>query len=444
MEESKNTSKKVVMFPWLAHGHISPFLELAKKLADNNFTIFLCSSPVILQNVKPELPDHYSASIELVELNIPSSPELPPQMHTTNGLPLRLIPTLANALNMAAPDFSAILQKLNPDLLIFDIFQPWAAEIASSFHIPAILLFTFGYCTTALALHSVQSSDTKFPFPELTKPFNLKKRVDIPRKGGRILKCLLDLEHSSETILVNSFTEIEGDYMEYVSVLSKKKVLPIGPLVQKSCSEEDDESEILRWLDRKKPKSTVYVAFGSEYYLEKEDIVEIAHGLELSGVNFIWIVRFPKGERIAIEEALPDGFLERIGDRGIVIDEWAPQMKILGHSSVGAFLSHCGWNSVQESLLLGVPIISLPMHLDQPWNAMVAEHVGVCVPAERDGGGNIRRESVAVAIKEVVVEGRGEELRRKAREISEILKNKETETVQCLVAQLHRLSEARN
>ncbi|XP_022150492.1 cyanidin-3-O-glucoside 2-O-glucuronosyltransferase-like [Momordica charantia] len=342
MEESKNTSKKVVMFPWLAHGHISPFLELAKKLADNNFTIFLCSSPVILQNVKPELPDHYSASIELVELNIPSSPELPPQMHTTNGLPLRLIPTLANALNMAAPDFSAILQKLNPDLLIFDIFQPWAAEIASSFHIPAILLFTFGYCTTALALHSVQSSDTKFPFPELTKPFNLKKRVNIPRKGGRILKCLLDLEHSSETILVNSFTEIEGDYMEYVSVLSKKKVLPIGPLVQKSCSKEDDESEILRWLDRKNPKSTVYVAFGSEYYLEKEDIVEIAHGLELSGVNYIWIVRFPKGERIAIEEALPDGFLERIGDRGIVIDEWAPQMKILGHSSVGAFLSHCG------------------------------------------------------------------------------------------------------
>ncbi|KAL7228533.1 hypothetical protein ACSBR2_007289 [Camellia fascicularis] len=36
-----------------------------------------------------------------------------------------------------------------------------------------------------------------------------------------------------------------------------------------------------------------------------EEIEEIAHGLELSKVNFRWVVRFPMGEKVELEEALP-------------------------------------------------------------------------------------------------------------------------------------------
>ncbi|KAL8486278.1 hypothetical protein ACS0TY_023112 [Phlomoides rotata] len=48
----------------------------------------------------------------------------------------------------------------------------------------------------------------------------------------------------------------------------------------------------------------------------EEEIDEIAKGVELSEANFIWVIKFPVMEKImSIEEALPQGFL----DRGLVV-----------------------------------------------------------------------------------------------------------------------------
>ncbi|TVU46094.1 hypothetical protein EJB05_05612, partial [Eragrostis curvula] len=48
-------------------------------------------------------------------------------------------------------------------------------------------------------------------------------------------------------------------------------------------------------------------------------------------------------------------------NRGFLIRGWAPQLRILAHGATGAFLSHCRWNSVLESLARGVPIIGWPL-----------------------------------------------------------------------------------
>lgn len=152
----------------------------------------------------------------------------------------------------------------------------------------------------------------------------------------------------------------------------------MGPLVE----EQEEDIVVLaesfeKWLNKKEKRSCILVSFGSEFYLSKGDMEEIAHGLELSHVNFIWVVRFPgsgeQGERKkkknVVEEELPKGFLERVGERGMVVEEWVPQVQILKHRSTGGFLSHCGWSSVLESIKSGVPIIAAPMQLDQPLNA---------------------------------------------------------------------------
>jgi cyanidin-3-O-glucoside 2''-O-glucuronosyltransferase len=170
------------------------------------------------------------------------------------------------------------------------------------------------------------------------------------------------------------------------------------------------------------------VSFGSECYLSKEVMEEIAHGLELSNVNFIWVVRFPEGEKMKLEEALPDGFLDRVRGRGMVVENWAPQIKILKHSGIGGFVSHCGWGSVMESLKFGVPIIAIPIQLDQPWNARVVVSSGVGLEVERDvNNWKFERENVAKVIKQVVVEKIGEAVRRKAKEMSDNIKRKPEE-----------------
>ncbi|THG19069.1 hypothetical protein TEA_027635 [Camellia sinensis var. sinensis] len=149
----------------------------------------------------------------------------------------------------------------------------------------------------------------------------------------------------------------------------------------------------------------------------------MAHGLELSNVNFIWVVRFPVGQKTRVEEALPKGFLERVGGRGLVIQGWAPQVKILENPNVGGFVSHCGWSSVMEGIKFGVPIISVPMHLDQPINARLLSEIGVGVEIMRDDNGKILREEVAKVIKQVVMEKSGEAVKKKERELSDEIRS---------------------
>ncbi|KAH7840322.1 hypothetical protein Vadar_015551 [Vaccinium darrowii] len=309
---------------------------------------------------------------------------------------------------MGNPSFSRILQTLRPDLVIYDYFRPRPSTAdALEYKIPAVEFLTSGAAPLSYVYHMFNKPDVEFPFPEL--PSSL------------------------------SFKELEGKYIDYLPTVTMKKTIAIGPLVQQNV-DGDKNLEILQWLGTKDELSTVFVSFGSESFLSKEEREEIAHGLELSGVNFVWIVRFPTGERIVVEEALPVGFLKRIEERGMVVDGWAPQAQILAHSSIGGFVSHCGWNSILESLNFGVPIIAVPMNNDQPVNAKLVEEVGVGLEVRRnDQNKRIDRDNIAQVIKKVVKDESGVDVRMKAREFSEIIRMKGERDIDGLVDELVQL-----
>ncbi|KAF3434409.1 hypothetical protein FNV43_RR25512 [Rhamnella rubrinervis] len=442
-DSTKRSGVRVLMLPWLAHGHITPFLELAKKLADRNFHIYFCSAPVNLISLKPKLSDSkYSNSIQLVELHLPSFPELPPQYHTTKGLPPHLMPVLEKASNMSRPNVTNIIETLKPDLVMYDYHARWVPEVASSLNIAAVSFMTSGVAGISFFHYyytSKRDADDEFPFPELLADYmrnkfsQIKIAVASSNSNKRNEKGtsyeVSDQSHSSSKIMfVKTFREIEGKYMDYYFHSSGVKIVPVGPLVSDQSVQEDEGKEIIDWLDDKDESSTVFVSFGSECYLSKEGMEEIAHGLELSNVNFIWVVRFPEGEKMKLEKALPDGFLEKVRGRGLVVENWAPQVKILKHSSIGGFVSHCGWNSVMESMKFGVPIIAIPIQYDQPWNARVVVSSGVGLEVKRDvHNWKFGRENVAKVIKQVVVEKIGDDVRRKAKEMSDNIKTKAEE-----------------
>ncbi|XP_052186644.1 beta-D-glucosyl crocetin beta-1,6-glucosyltransferase-like isoform X17 [Diospyros lotus] len=408
---------KILMLPWLAHGHINPFLELAKKLADRSFHIYFCSTAVNLSSINDRIAGTYSKSIQPVELALPSSPELPPHRHTTNGLPSHLMSALKTAFEQAIPAFSSILKTLNPDLVIYDFNQPWAPKAASPLNIPAIVFSTFGAAFLSFTIHTTENPGVEFPFHEIhlheyEKPgfHNLLQATSNGVKD--IDRFFSALNQSSGIVLIKSSTEMEQKYLDYISVLAKKKIQAVGPLVQEpliSSSQGDSDAEIMEWLGKKPELSTVFVSFGSEYFLSREEIEEIANGLELSSVNFIWVVRFPSGEKTRVSEALPEGFLARVGERGKIVQGWAPQARILKHPSVGGFVSHCGWSSVMESIKFGVPIVAMPMHLDQPQNARLVAEIGAGVEVRRDQAGRLRREEIARVLKETVVDDQRQE-----------------------------------
>ncbi|KAL1552759.1 beta-D-glucosyl crocetin beta-1,6-glucosyltransferase [Salvia divinorum] len=417
MNSSKNQSPRILMFPWLGYGHITPYLELAKKLTTKGFFIYLCSTEATLTSIQNKITQNFSNSIELVPLSLEVSSDLPANFHTTNGLPPHLMVKLKAAFDKSAEKFSAILKDLKPDLLIFDFLQPWAPRLAEAENIPSVIFITSSSVMTSFMFHHFKTPDAEFPYKNIRFHDYESRFMDELLANARDCrereKGSVGVNKSCKIVLIKGFREIEGRYIDYVSGLTGKRFVPVGPLVQEPSVDDGGSSEVLSWLEKKEAMSTVFVSFGSEYFLSKEDMDGIAHGLLLSKVNFIWVVRFPEGE-VVLEEKFPEGFLEMVGYRGKIIQGWAPQTKILVHENVGGFVSHCGWNSVMESLKFGVPIIAVPMHLDQPINARLVEEIGAGKEVLRDGDGRLNAETVAAVINRVVLE---DEVRAKAADI---------------------------
>ncbi|KAL3508626.1 hypothetical protein ACH5RR_028027 [Cinchona calisaya] len=408
----------ILMLPWLAHGHVSPFLELAKKLTTKDFNIYLCSTPAILNSIRSKIGEKFSQSIQLVELHLPTLPNLPPHYHTTNGLPPHLMVTLKEAFDMASPNFFNILKSLKPDLLIYDVLQPWAPEAASAFNIPVVAFIACSATISAVMFHFIKYPGIKFPYDSTIfyrdyESHFAKNLLERNEDTNRVVQCI---KRSSKILLIKSFKEIEDKYSDYLSCLSGKKVVTVGPLVQDPILDNED-SETMEWLNKKEKCSTVFVSFGSEYFLSKEDMEEIAHGLELSN---------------------------RVRERGKVVKGWAPQAKILNHASIGGFVSHCGWSSVLEGMKFGLPIIAMPMHLDQPVNARLLEEVGTGVEVVRNSTRKLHREKIAEIINKVVKETSGEAVRKKARYFREKIELRGEEDIDEVVMELVHLCVMKN
>nr|UYE91537.1 putative glycosyltransferase [Anoectochilus roxburghii] len=231
---------RVLMLPWLAHGHISPFLELATSLTRHNVFVYLCSSPVNLHSINSS-PAMASPLIKPIELHLPDL--LPPHLHTTKNLPYHLMPTLKSAFDAAQTAFGHLLDNLSPDLIIYDFVQPWTPIVAGERNIPAVLFFANAAAATTLFYHHLQSPAESPPFPALgfkgrereVSVKMLSRSGNGQSDGERYLKSI---ERSSGLVAFRSFREIEGKYLDYLPSLLGKEVVPVGALVSAVCEGE--------------------------------------------------------------------------------------------------------------------------------------------------------------------------------------------------------------
>ncbi|CAH2051318.1 unnamed protein product [Thlaspi arvense] len=210
----------------------------------------------------------------------------------------------------------------------------------------------------------------------------------------------------SDGVLVNTWEELQGNTLaalrkaEELGRVIRVPVYPIGPIV------------------RTRSGGT----------LSLEQTMELACGLELSGQKFLWVLRRPNSylgssssDDDLVSTCLPEGFLDRTRGVGLVVTQWAPQVEILSHGSIGGFLSHCGWSSALESLTKGVPIVAWPLYAEQWMNAtLLTEEIGVAIrtselPAKRVIG----REEVASLVRKIVAEEdeEGQKIRDKAEQV---------------------------
>ncbi|GAU46266.1 hypothetical protein TSUD_174420 [Trifolium subterraneum] len=239
-------------------------------------------------------------------------------------------------------------------------------------------------------------------------------------------------------ILINSFFELESNAIKALEQKGYGKVsfFPVGPITQIGSSNNDDvadEFECLKWLKKQPQNSVLYVSFGSGGTLSQRQINELAFGLELSGQRFIWVLRAPSDSvSAAYLEAtnedplnfLPKGFVERTKEKGLILSSWAPQVEILKQNSVGGFLSHCGWNSILESIQVGVPIVAWPLFAEQAMNAvMLSEDLEVAIRLKYEDDEIVEKEKIAKVIKCVMEGEEGKGMRERMKSLKDSAAN---------------------
>ncbi|PKI61283.1 hypothetical protein CRG98_018347 [Punica granatum] len=107
-------------------------------------------------------------------------------------------------------------------------------------------------------------------------------------------------------------------------------------------------------------------------------------------------------------------FEERTRSHGKIV-LWAPQNRVLWHRSVGAHVTHGGYNSVFECVAGEVPMICRPLWGDNKINGVVLEEWGIAVTID---GGTITKDGMLKCL-EMVMEGGevGKTMRQKIRDL---------------------------
>ena len=172
---------------------------------------------------------------------------------------------------------------------------------------------------------------------------------------------------AADFVLCNTVQDLEHDTI--AALQAKIPFYPIGPIFPVGFTKSTvatslwSESDCTHWLDTKPHGSVLYVSFGSYAHVEKEKLHEVAYGLLLSNVSFVWVVR-PDIVSSEDDDPLPAGFKEAVRDRSMIIP-WCCQIQVLTHPAIGGFLTHCGWNSILESIWCEVPLLCFPLLTDQ-------------------------------------------------------------------------------
>ncbi|GLJ41944.1 hypothetical protein SUGI_0868370 [Cryptomeria japonica] len=365
--QSGRRKPHVATFPCVGVGHFVPTAQFAKRLcANHGFSATVITSKW-MQASKQVTYANYLASSGL-DIRFTELPDL--AFHDEHDVSMKLQTRISKYMEKAAPHVGDILHSLlsssSPiSTFVTDFFCTATFDVAAKLGLPTYVFFASGACMLSLMLG----------FPKVAMEHNVSFKdegelcIEIP---GLPVFCARDLpepmqDRSNEGfhwflhhysrlpeatgILINTFEDLEKEGLEALKegkVLSSSptpSIYTIGPII----SEGHETHECLEWLDQQPHSTVVFVSFGSGGFLSRAQIAELAYGLETSGHRFLWVVRgehkyltFNPNQDTNLSELLPDGFVSRTKDRGLVVLNWAPQIAVLSHPSVGGFLSHSG------------------------------------------------------------------------------------------------------
>nr|UXY92008.1 UDP-glycosyltransferase UGT10 [Glycyrrhiza glabra] len=437
---------KLYFIHYLAAGHMIPLCDIATLFASRGHHVTIISTPSNAQTLRRSIPfnDYHHLCLHTVpfpsqEVGLPDGVE-----SLSSVTDLDNLAKVFQATTLLRTPIEHFVEENPPDCIVADFIYQWVDELANKLNIPRLAFngfSLFAICAIeSVKAHSLYASGS-FVIPGLPHPIAMNAAP--PKQMSDFLESMMETELKSHGLIVNNFAELDGEeYIEHYEKTTGHKAWHLGPvsLIRRTAQEKAERGEksavsvheCLSWLDSKRDDSVLYICFGSLCHFSDKQLYEIACGVEASGHEFIWVVPEKKGKEDESEEEkekwMPKGFEER--KKGLIIRGWAPQVLILSHRAVGAFVTHCGWNSTVEAVSAGVPMVTWPVHGEQFYNEKLVTQVrgiGVEVGAEEwsaIGFGErekvVCRESIEKAVRRLMGGGdEAEKIRRRARELGD-------------------------
>ncbi|KAL6616009.1 hypothetical protein ACP70R_038279 [Stipagrostis hirtigluma subsp. patula] len=441
--------KTVVLCPGLGVGHLTPMIALAKVFLHHgvDVTVALVEPPMKSPDFSVGVTSA-AASNPAITFDVlpppppPPSPPPPPAVSSSDDVRGRQIAQVFNFLkaNMKAPLRDFLLSLPSVHALVLDIFCADALDVAAELNLPVYFFNASGAGDLAvfLSIPTVRASmstsfrelgDSLLSFPGVPpiKASDLPEEAIKDSDAAKAAFRLFERVPEANGILINTFESLETRAVRAlkdglcVPNRATPPVYCVGPLVSGGG---DEEHECLRWLDAQPDHSVVFLSFGSRGTFPKKQLEEIATGLENSGQRFLWVVRSPRspdhkfGEPLPepdLDALLPEGYLDRTKDRGLIVKSWVPQMDVLRHRATGAFVTHCGWNSTLEGITAGLPLLCWPLYSEQRMNKVfIVEEMKLGVELEGYDEEVVKADEVTAKVRLVMDSQQGRELRERA------------------------------
>ncbi|CAL1360290.1 unnamed protein product [Linum trigynum] len=438
---SQQQQPHMVLMPSSGAGHIIPFLKVAGALASQNCRVTLITSHPLVSQPESALITRFLTLYPQVTEKQFHLLHLPPNYHSDDSSKDPFFRQW-ELIHRSLPRLSDILKSLSPpaDALLSDIsLMSSTISVTESLNIPNYVLFVssarmFAFFAYYPALSDVLSGSAgedellEIPglegLPKSSVPPLLQ---DTTTPFATMLRANNDCIKKFDGFMINTCDVLEG---KTVRALKSGKIVdgmpPIFAFLYPPWEPEkvngSRSAAWERWLDEQLPASVVYVSFGSRAPLSREQTIEVAKALISCNYPFMWVAKFSvvdKDDGQSIHQVLGADLTHQVKEKGVVVQDWVDQQQIIGHKSVGGFVTHCGWNSILEASSYGVPMLGWPQGGDQGIIGVAMAECGIGMLGGKWGWNGefvVKGEEIGMRIREMM---ESQKLRSRAAEVME-------------------------
>lgn len=386
---------KVVFFSIPAHGHTNPTIEVVRGLTSRGHEVWYYSFQEFREKIEGAGANYISCDDYLPNLR----PEDEKKVGKDFSAMIEMIVDTTVALDEKV---CKELEEINPDCIVSDSLCCWGKLFANKLGI------TYICSTTTFAFNQYTAPMMKQSFKEIMYMLlgmrKVNKKLELLRSHGYDVKNFVSIiQNDNKT---NTIVYTSKEFQPMVDTFSDKYYF-VGPSVADVMVEKERNA-------RKK----IYISLGT---VNNKNINFYKNCIEAFKDNDIDVI-MSVGNNTEISQLgnIPKNFK---------VENKFNQLEVL--QEVNGFISHCGMNSVNESIYYGVPLILFPQQSEQKMVCRRVAELGAGFVLKNDKPQNIKE-----AVLEVINNTKYEE---NAQKLSKSFKNSggATKAVDAILGLIH-------